>query len=488
MRRRANSAAMIAAGLFLLTHGGHFYSTDAHTVFMTSRAMIRGGLAIQPTLGTVRGLDGESYGMYAVGLPLLWVPFAMAGDFIDGWAPGSFARLAGPAVSIFYPENFSVFSTTLVGVLFGALLVASFWVLCEALGYSPHVAAGATAMLVFGTQVWPAARDSFPQIVVAFCLVSIALHLLTWRDPRFRSEPLAAGVLFGLCVLVRPFDAVVVAPVLLGFTLWLDRPGIRGLGDPLSLRCVRFWLPVAACGALVAISNAARFGSPLTFVPAGQTTIAFNHPVGAGLYGLLLNPNRGLILYSPPVILGLLAFPRFFRKRPDGAVLFAAIVAAYLLAYARYALWNDGVSWGARFLMPTVPFLILPAAAYLERRELWPRDTVLLVFVLGVAVQLAGTVVDHHRSVVLGRSAGTSNETSMTILAQWRHLVSGEHIDLFVVRIWEAAGPLAALSIIAAATLLIVVGMARLGGSMNLRWWSDYGKPELDVSSVDAMR
>ena len=182
LKRRARWVFAAALGFFLATHGGHFYSTDADTVYSTALALVtKGSLAIQPGMTAARGRNGRWYGFYPIGLPLLESPFIWAGHLADDAFPGGFAAIAGPNVSIFYPENFATFGATLLGPLLGALAAAEFWIIAELLGYRPGIAAWLTIILGFSTQFWPAARDSFPQMAVAFFLLLAVRHALTPR-------------------------------------------------------------------------------------------------------------------------------------------------------------------------------------------------------------------------------------------------------------------------------------------------------------------
>lgn len=468
IRRRIRAVAWFALGFLLLTHGGHFYAVDGYTVLLTANALLEGRLDIPQGIGTVVGSDGQHYGMYSIGLPLLFTAFASIGSWLDAAAPSLFGRIVGPSVSLFYPENFSVFFSSLVCPIFGALTAAATWGLAEILGYRRSVAAVVTATVLFATQIWPASRDSFPQIVVTACLLSVTLHLITWNDARFRQMPIVAGMILGLCLLVRPFDVIVVAPVLFVFSAVQGWRQIFSAATPLEMNIVRFWLPVVVCGLLLALLNAMRFGNPLTFVPAGQTTIAFNHPLGAGILGLLTHPQRGLVPYSPAVILGACGLVALLFRRPASALLFSGFVLSYLVAYGRYSLWNDGVSWGARFLVPLVPFLVLPLGELLSIRV--PRllllgflSLLIVTFVLGVAIQIGGVAVDFHRAT----PAVATTTVRWPVIEHWGHLLAGEYIDVVAWRVLDASGVLIASAYLLLPLLLLTYGVWSLKHSWH---------------------
>ena len=136
-RRRASRVFIATLCFLLLTHGGHFYSIDNYTVYETARALSTGSLAIGPGLASARGRGGKYYGVYGVGLSLLEEPFIFAGSLADRIFPGAFTAIVCKNVSIYYPENFSVFAATLLGPFCGAVAAAEFWLIGELLDY-PH--------------------------------------------------------------------------------------------------------------------------------------------------------------------------------------------------------------------------------------------------------------------------------------------------------------------------------------------------------------
>lgn len=468
MRRRVNSIFFITLGFFLLFHGGHFYAVDNFTVFQTGRALLeRGELHVPASLGTVQGPDGRSYGMYSIGLPILQAPLALLGSLIDDWSPRAFEHIAGKSVSLYYPESFAVFAATLVTPVFAALAAGAFWGVAELLGYRRRVVAILTLVLVTGTQLWPASRDSFPHVVIAFCVLGAIGHLLTWRDPSFRRAPLAAGAVLGLMVLVRPFDAACALPPLLLFAVAQDWRSLRG-ETPLR-DIILLCFPVFVAVAIVGFHNAARFGDPLTLVPSGQTTIAFNHPVLSGMYGLLIGAQRGIVFYSPPVIAGVVGLVLLAGRRPREAALLAALIVAFVVPYAHYALWNAGVSWGTRFLVPIVPLALLGAGELLTRGR-GPALAFAALALAGVAVQLAGSLVDFHRvtaGLLHDPSNATSMDTLMPIWLHWKHLLRLSNLDPLAWRIYQEHGFDHLLAYLALPAVLIMYGLYALGTELE---------------------
>src|SRR6266851_8567359 len=80
-RRRFSRVFVATLGFFLLTHGGHFYSIDNYTVYLTAQALSNTrSLAIEHGLATAPGRGGKDYGVYGIGLSLLEQPLIWAGS------------------------------------------------------------------------------------------------------------------------------------------------------------------------------------------------------------------------------------------------------------------------------------------------------------------------------------------------------------------------------------------------------------------------
>jgi len=458
-RGAASGVFLAALGFFLLTHGGHFYAADTLIVHLTAKSLLtEGNLALGEIWGAVLGADGQRYGRYGIGLSLLQMPLVLLGEGADALFPRGFAWLAGRGVSIYYPENFTIYAASLVGPLCGALAAATLWSLAAALGHPRYVVALLTGLLVVATQTWPASRDGFPHVVVLLLVLVAARAAITWSRPVWSAA--AVGGALGMMLLVRPFDAVVTAPVVLAWLLAFRARGDLAAGV-LGRNVVALALPLALAAALVAWHNHLRFGGALLFDEPG--TQVFNTPFATGAHGLLLSSGRGLLVYSPPLLAGLCGLPLLARRRPADAALLAGLALALLAGYATYAHWDGGICWGGRYLVPLIPLLLLPAGELLARRG--PAMALTLCLgIAGVLVQIAGTAVDFHRvahDVQFGPHVLLEPAHS-PIRTHWRFLLEGRHLDWLPLRIRATRGLAVAIAYALPGLLLLAAGLARV--------------------------
>ena len=110
------------------------------------------------------------------------------------------------------------------------------------------------------------------------------------------------------------------------------------------------------------VYNAVAFGDPLE---QGYGTKPFDTPVLTGLYGLLLSPSRGLLIYAPYLAFAIAALAGAWRAQGYVAARFRAfglVALATLLLYATYTEWWGGRVFGARFLDDLAPLLFAALA------------------------------------------------------------------------------------------------------------------------------
>jgi len=133
-------------------------------------------------------------------------------------------------------------------------------------------------------------------------------------------------------------------------------------------------LPLIAGTALPLWLNMRWFGHPLGAVPLLESLHPVHHAVAGslardpwwGALGLLVSPSRGLLIFSPIVLVALLSLPRAWREgwRDSGALrwLWLATLLQFAL-YAFYSVWWAGHTYGPRYLIDLLPLLVPPAAA-----------------------------------------------------------------------------------------------------------------------------
>jgi len=365
-----------AVALFLVLVGqAQVTILDGSSMLAVTRSIVHhASLSVPPQLG-VPGHDGVTYySKYGLLLPLLSiVPVLLAQPL---------GAIAG-RLDLFEAAAAATVMPLVAGALAGAL-----YLLGRRLG-APRAAAALVAVgTVLGTYLLPYGRDFFTEPLVALGLVVMVERALAGRE-------LQAGAALALAVLARPQSAVF-APLLLGFL------ALRGSG----LAAIARTLPPLAIAAIVTLAyNVYRFHDPLQFGYRPPVDPGFTTPLLEGARGLLLSPEKSVVLFAPAIVLVPLALVALWRcQRALVALLLALFAATFVLA-ATWWSWQGGWSWGPRLLIPGVAVVLVALGPWIGTSRSRLRLAAAL-FALGFALSFSA-VLAPPGAQLLDRAHGT---------------------------------------------------------------------------------
>ena len=236
------------------------------------------------------------------------------------------------------------------------------------------------ALMGLGTIWWPYTKLDFSEPLVATCLLAgFVLVKRAW--------PAAGLGVASFAGLVKP-EAFLLVAILVVWWLASLRPRGR---DRLAILAI---VPAV----LVHLAAALVRGATWTGGYAGEY---FSTPMLVGLYGLLFSAGKSVFLFSPALLLAMVAAPRFART-PEARLdvfFFAAVFISQLLLYAAWWDWSGDDAWGPRFMIPGTMLMCLPVVALASARLLssW-------VLAAGVAVQLLAVIPAPLEYVLLVRA------------------------------------------------------------------------------------
>jgi hypothetical protein len=149
-------------------------------------------------------------------------------------------------------------------------------------------------------------------------------------------------------------------------------------------------LPVLLWGGIIGWYNWSRFGSITDF---GYSEAPLTKSAPLNVFGLLFSPGKGLILYSPLVILGALGLPGLWRDDRNLAVALLAFFFGLTCLAATSTYWGDEV-WGPRYIVPAAWAMLVPIAWWavtVTRQKVLAGVAIvaILVQVIGVSAQYA---------------------------------------------------------------------------------------------------
>lgn len=406
---------MLSTHLLLLE--GHINTPDGQIMFSVSQAML------ESTTVSIKPLPGFSsfggpryqkngeiviYSKFGLGMSILSIPPIILGKLLFPFTTHHEAGVFDDYKSrldkinsqhdqailfrrnIWYdtsPNNFHEAFLVYVATWTNAGIVAGIGVVLFLLGI--RFGAGLIPSLIlaiasnFMTPLWHYAGEFFtePASALGILLFVILCHMsFPGPNPKYSKAGLS-GIALGFAVLIKIANALIF-PWAAGYALLLmfrhHVPVLKSLKWFFS-----FGFGLLGPLMIIAYYNFHRFGSILE-TGYGHEAAQFSTPLLTGLYGLLFSPGRGIVWYSPLFILGVLGFPLFWKRMRPEAIFVSGVFLTFLVFYAYWYMWEGGWCWGPRFLVPTIPLLLLPAALWVV--DIWPRSRMTRICITGLAL------------------------------------------------------------------------------------------------------
>lgn len=244
----------------------------------------------------------------------------------------------------------------------------------------PATAVLLTVAFALGTTTWVISSQALWMHGLAGLLVVALLYLLTGPCTPLRA--LAAGLFCALLACNRQPDTLVAAGFALYAIRWAGPRFVWFLGAAL--------LPVG----LVLTYNLQVVGHIVGgygLINLDQENAQLGEGVLYGLGVLLFSPVFGLFVFSPFLLFVPIYLGKVLRERNERA-LTLLLGAALLLQWLFYAAthWEQGLSWGPRYLTESVPILVWMLAPVVASLRTLGRAIFVLACVVAVFIQGVG--------------------------------------------------------------------------------------------------
>jgi hypothetical protein len=376
----SNLPRQLLAGVlvFIMAFGLFSFTTQPLTGYEPETAAVTEGLVLEghfwdkedsplPLKANFPGRGGHHYSTAGLLQPLLEAPFFAAGHFIDvnvGWFNG-------------YPFGyvFLWFYNPFVAALAAAALFALVFMTRRSLKWAAAIA----FLFVVASIAWPYSKIGMETTFMAATLVAFALAAWARRRPTAVVWGLT-GLAGGAAVATKPYALVTL--VAIAVLLWPTfRAFDRRRRTELALAA---FLPVLAWLAAIAWYNWVRFGSP-TDSGYHESLLTLSAPLN--VLGLLFSPGKGLIFYSPLVVLGALGLPRLWRQDQSLTAALLVLLAGLISIAGSTTFWGDEV-WGPRYIVPAAWVLLVPIAWWADSTV--RRKVLVVIASLGVFIQVVG--------------------------------------------------------------------------------------------------
>jgi hypothetical protein len=353
-------AACIAAAVFACynANGREIGSYDTQPAKYTTLQLVAHGtfnldsiVAHRPALGERMGFavarDGHIRSAHSVAPAVLaWLPSEVLAR--AGWAP---SRRANAAIYGKVSASLFVSLAAVFVFLTARWRTDNWWAALIAIGFG------------LGTNAWPIASQALWGHECVLLGLALAVMCLAPDSRRLTTSRLwLAAIGLGIA----------------GAARYQVSPLILVLACSIIVRTQRArnavtLLPIAACAAAMIGLNLAWFGNVLGEMSTLEATLhprvhgvsgPLSHSPVAGALGLLVSPSRGLLVFSPVVLVALAGLGAMRKEGWRSDLRWCGLAAAVQFAcYACYSVWWGGNTYGPRYLIDLLPLLVPLAAA-----------------------------------------------------------------------------------------------------------------------------
>ncbi len=386
----------MALALYLLTYVGAFKINDERALFSSMDSLWKRG---EFTTNQIYW-DYTNVGMLTT-----------TGEMVPNYEPAQIV-LALPLYLWGLALDATVQAVMMWGALVTAASVAMVYLTVLELGYGRRTSALAAFVFGAGTIVW-AYSKTFYRDPLAMLAYQVAIYaLLRYRPPRGRGWmwPAVMGTALGVALTTKQVSVALIPALLLLVAVYeWRRPGRMGervrtaLAALIPLAVILLLYHLYYQQTLAGVELFARDLSDSLTNP--QLSSSDLSRMTRAALGLTISPFRGVFWYAPVLLLALVGVIPFLRRHPWEGMAFGGIFVAHLIGYSRYLHWAGGAAWGSRYMLATIPFLVILAApvfAWLVERPDAKRSLgerlaaagIVLIIALSVAIQIPGVTID----------------------------------------------------------------------------------------------
>jgi hypothetical protein len=344
---------------------------------------IRGDLGNEPFNSTYVKYSGTStLNKYYCGTSLLMAPWFGIGHAFALNDPHS------PKDGLSAYEQKAIGVGAWVYLFLGLLALRA---LFRAMGIRDAVIAWTLVALVLGTPLlqYAAIQPGWSHV---YTFSTVAAFLLAIQRFSIGTSPrwiIAAGALFGLIVLIRPINVLVVLAVPL-----VAANGLAALLSTMFRQRATLFAALV-CFAVFAVQPVLWYAQTGNFYEYGYKGEGF-HWTRPELLKVLIGFRRGLFLWTPLMLLPALAVPLIWRTDRVKAITAALYWCIITYVISSWWIWYYGSGFASRVYIDHYPVLMVPLVIMLHGWFGWRWMLVRLFMVCAIALNLAQLWQYHH--------------------------------------------------------------------------------------------
>jgi hypothetical protein len=286
-----------------------------------------------------------------------------------------------------------VFVELFYGPLFTSLSVAVFFLILRSFEISSKNAVYLSFFYGLTTMAWAYSQTSLSSPPMIFFVLLGFYFLKNWEIHNHPRYLILSGFCLGLGFLTRNDSILFIIPIFL-FTLYFIKSRKNKIQS-----FVGFVIPLISAYGIHHLIQNIRFGS--SSVTVGDTVSGIvsggnSNPVLMNIFGLFFSPGVGLFTFSPILLGVFVGFVDLYKKNKQSCILILAFLAMFVFTFGPLNFWHGLNGWGSRYLLPLIPFLLIPLAFSFEKRGKLFKLILLVLGAIGFFINLVYLLQDTH--------------------------------------------------------------------------------------------
>ena len=355
--------------IYFLSVKGNIEVSDTYFSIQTAKAIAAdhslSAQGCQPGYCYKSEKDRKYYSRYGLGLAFLFTPYIILGKFI--------ALLAS------LPEDRVInFVISFYNIFFGAGSCVLMFYAVKFFGGSNRSSLVMSLLLGLGSFCWRYSACDFSEAAQMFFLFFCVYCAL-----KNNLKSLSLGALSFCCLLLLKALYIIYLPIFILYIFSKNRSGARKAFTRISL-----FISIILLGfGLILLLNYVRFGNIFEFGYGSEVNNFYLSGIRRNAVRLLYWLDKGVFVYNPLFILGILGYYKLLKLFRKEAVFFISIITLNFILTCMWYGWFGGWSWGPRYLVPTAPLWLIPCFVFFGKKL--PVKAALTAFIfISVLIQM----------------------------------------------------------------------------------------------------
>jgi hypothetical protein len=272
------------------------------------------------------------------------------------------------------------------GPVYASLSVGGLFLISRTFNYKLNTSISISLLFGFSTVLWAYSTTSF-NVIGSLCFTLFGyLFFRKFQTNNSNFNLLLSASFFGFGFLIRPDTVLFIIPLSVIIIFGIIKKQYKIINFPIFVFPVIFSYMLYRLVIFLRVENTTTsqdIVTESTSLVTSLITVMFYKAsrYTSGVIGLFLSPGAGLLIFSPILLTIGFSLYDFYKRNKSECYLFISFCVLFALQYGSMSTWHGLVSWGGRYIIPIIPFLLIMLGASIEKRS--KKFIILVLIVLG---------------------------------------------------------------------------------------------------------